>query len=265
MRFQILASSSSGNCALLQTAEATILIDAGISARRIKVLLAGVGLRLEDLDAVFVTHEHQDHCIGLRGLAKCPGLKVFANRPTLECLRERYPRASGWQCFETGSRFRFRDLEVNSFDVPHDASEPVGFSFRCGDGTLFDPFQQIVWVTDLGSATTLVRQRIQEADILVIEANHDPALLEASQRPWSTKQRIRGRHGHLSNDEAFRTLAETERPRWKRVYLAHISRECNDVPQLRAQFEPLARARRVPMEIVAPEGPLPTPLVTGLT
>jgi phosphoribosyl 1,2-cyclic phosphodiesterase len=229
MRFCILGSGSSGNAALLVTENARILVDAGFSARKLRELLAGAGESLERIDAVFLTHEHGDHAGGIEGLKKFPQLRIFANAPTARAVQAGLTYRPAWQVFETGARFRFRDLEVESFAVPHDAQEPVGFRFTSGhDGDLFAPRRSLAWLTDLGHAPQNVRECIRECDVVVVESNHCPEMLKADlRRPWPTKQRIGGRHGHLSNAAARELLGTVASPRWRRVYLTHLSRDCN--------------------------------------
>lgn len=229
MRFCILGSGSSGNCALLVTEGARVLVDAGFSARKLAAMLAAVGESLDRIDAVFLTHEHGDHASGIEGLKKFPRIQLFANAATARAVQSGLDHRPDWQVFETGARFRFRDLEVESFAVPHDAQEPVGFRFTAGqDGDLFAPRRSLVWLTDLGHATQNVRECIRECDVVVVEANHCPDMLQAdTRRPWPTKQRISGRHGHLSNAAARELLAAVASPRWRRIYLTHMSRDCN--------------------------------------
>ncbi len=229
MRFCILGSGSSGNSALLQTEGARVLVDAGFSARKLSTLLAGAGEALERIDAVFLTHEHGDHAAGIEGLKKHPHIRVFANAAAMRAVQAGLSHRPDWQIFETGARFRFRDLEIESFAVPHDAQEPVGFRFSAGaEGDLFAPRRSLAFLTDLGHAPQHIREHIRECEVVVVEANHCPDLLKADpKRPWATKQRIGGRHGHLSNDSARELLAAVASPRWRRVYLTHLSRDCN--------------------------------------
>jgi phosphoribosyl 1,2-cyclic phosphodiesterase len=229
MRFCILGSGSAGNAALLVTEGARVLVDAGFSAKKLAQLLAGIGESLEKIDAIFLTHEHGDHAAGIDGLKKHPHIRVFANAATARAVQSGLTWRADWQLFETGARFRFRDLEIESFSVPHDAQEPVGFRFTSGqDGDLFAPRRSLAFLTDLGHAPLNVRERIRECEVVVLESNHCPELLKAdTKRPWSTKQRIGGRHGHLSNHAASELLAEVASPHWRRVYLTHLSRDCN--------------------------------------
>jgi len=229
MRFRILGSGSAGNCAVLRTEQARILIDAGFAQRKLRQLLHEADEALEQIDAVFITHEHGDHCAGIEGLKKFPHIKVFANAATARAIQSKTDHKVAWQLFETGSRFQFRDLEVESFHVPHDAQEPVGFIFSHGqEADLAAPRRRIAWLTDLGHAPQHIHERIRDVDVVVVESNHCPRLLEADmKRPWPTKQRISGRHGHLSNDRMRELLEAVASPRWRHVYLTHLSRDCN--------------------------------------
>ena len=229
LRFCILGSGSSGNSALIVTEQARILLDAGFSARRLGALIAAAGESIDRVDAVFVTHEHSDHSSGIESLKKFPHLRFFANASTARAVQRELTWSPQWQIFETGSSFHYRDLVIESFTIPHDAQDPVGFRFTSGlEGDLFSPRRTLAWVTDLGHAPQNVRDRIRESDVVVVEANHCPRMLEADpRRSWSLKRRIGGRHGHLSNERMSELLSSVASPRWRRIYLAHLSRDCN--------------------------------------
>ncbi len=253
MRFCILGSGSDGNCALLETPQTRVLVDAGFSARRLAGLLGVMGESLERIDGIFLTHEHGDHAAGLSGLARHAGIRVFANRATAQAVQAGLKYRPNWQFFETGTRFHFRDLEIESFSVPHDARDPVAFLFAHGDGDLLTPRHCLAWLTDLGHAPHHIREHIRAADVLVIEANHCPQMLKAdAKRPWSVKQRIGGRHGHLSNDRARELLASIPSPRWRHVFLAHLSRDCNSLAAVELACADVLGALRCGFSIVAP-------------
>jgi len=254
MRFCILGSGSSGNSALIVTGEARVLVDAGFSVRKLEQLLAAAGESLAGIDAVFLTHEHGDHAAAIDGLRRHPHVKLFANAATARAVQDGLGHRPAWQIFETGARFQFRDLEVRSFSVPHDARDPVGFQFVNGrDGDLFAPRRSLAWVTDLGHVPANVREHLRDSDVLVLEANHCSRLLQADpRRPWPLKQRIAGRHGHLSNDAACELLATVASPRWRRVYLTHLSRDCNSPAAVAAAFSGVRAALQCEFSIVGP-------------
>ncbi len=258
MRFSILGSGSAGNCALLQTEHARVLIDAGFSARRLGQLLQAVGCSLADIDAIFITHEHGDHAAAIGGLAKFPKVQVFANAPTARALQQDLAFRPAWQVFETGARFRFRDLEIYTFSVPHDAQEPVGFRFCHGEDDLFSPRRSLTWLTDLGHAPAHVHSHVRESDVVIVESNHCSEMLKADvRRPWSVKQRICGRHGHLSNQSTRELLQANATTRWQQVCLTHLSRDCNTVDAVRRTFEGTTDWLRCPVSIVSPGGGTP--------
>ena len=229
MRFRILGSGSSGNSALIVTEGSRVLLDAGFSARRLAELLSESGESLDRIDAVFVTHEHGDHSSGIESLKRFPRIRFFANSPTARAIQKNLTWSPEWHIFETGTCFQYKDLDIESFSIPHDAQDPVGFRFTNGiDCDLFSPRRTLAWVTDLGHAPPSVRDRIRESDVVVVEANHCHRMLEADpKRSWNLKRRIGGRHGHLSNERMSELLASAASPRWQRVYLAHMSRDCN--------------------------------------
>ncbi len=228
LRFQILGTSSSGNCALIESAESRILLDAGFSGRRLEALLRGLGKPIESIDAVFLTHEHSDHTAGLRGLSRHRHLHYFANYATAKVAQDRLSRQLSWKLFESGTSFRYRDLEIDTLKLPHDAMDPVGFIFRSGGDDLFNPRGSLAWMTDLGHVPERLAAKVREVELLVLEANYDEDLLQRdTKRPHSVKQRIQGRHGHLSNRDACAFLQSVHNPRWRKVLLGHLSKDCN--------------------------------------
>jgi phosphoribosyl 1,2-cyclic phosphodiesterase len=252
LRFRILGTSSSGNCALIESAQARILLDAGFSGRRLEGLLKDIGKPIESIDAVFLTHEHSDHTAGLRGLAKHQHLQFFANHATAQIAQSKLSRNVSWKIFETGTTFVFRDLTVQSMLLPHDAMEPVGFTFRTGGDDLFSPHGSLAWIMDLGHAPRALADLVRDVQLLILEANHDMELLEQdTKRPYSVKQRITGRHGHLSNEAAWEFLASVENPRWRKVLLGHLSKDCNHPERV---LQAMGNGQcRWPMECLDPE------------
>ncbi len=219
-------------------------------------MLENSGEHIDNIDAVFITHEHSDHATGIKGLSRFSHLKYHANRDTAQAIRENLKRRVNWQVFDTGRTFTFRDLQVSPFSIPHDAYDPVGFLFSWGTDDLFNPPRKLAWLTDLGYVPEMVKEKIRDVDYLVLEANHDREMLEMdTRRPWSLKQRILGRHGHLSNKSASELLKEVSNPGWKRVFLAHLSRDCNNVELVRRTFAPIEEAQGCAMTVVDPCNP----------
>ena len=220
-KLTILGSGSSGNCAYIETAEARILVDAGFSPRQIRKRLETIGRVPENLTAILITHEHSDHIHGLTGIAQKLNIPVYCNRATKDEFERILENRFDCRLFDTGASFEIADVMVDTFTIPHDAQDPVGF-------LLHTPAGNIGFVTDLGHMTKLVLERIRTANVLVLESNHDVKMLQnCPRRSWSLKQRILGRHGHLSNEAAAETVAQIMSSELHHLYLAHLSRECN--------------------------------------
>lgn len=228
VQFTILGSGSGGNCAYLETPSARILVDAGFSPLQIRKRLAGIGRVPENLTAILVTHEHSDHIHGLKGIAGKLNIPVYCNRATKDEFERIHETRFDCRLFNTGASFEIGDVSVETFAIPHDAQDPVGFMIRTVAGT-------VGFATDLGHVTKLVLDRIRTANVLVLESNHDVKMLqECPRRTWSLKQRILGRHGHLSNETAAAATTQIMSADLKHLYLAHLSGECN-TPELARQ------------------------------
>ncbi len=223
-QFTVLGSGSSGNCALVESGGTRVLVDVGLSARKISGALESIGVRPDQIDAILLTHEHADHAAAVGVWSRRYKTPVYANRLTAEALSKE-AQGAVWRIFSTGSDFSIGDMEVQSFAIPHDAAEPVGYVMRhCGVGLGF--------LTDLGFATRMVIERVRQVHTLVIETNHDEQMLHRdTKRPWSVKQRILSRHGHLSNTAAADVLAEIAGSGLRRAVLGHLSEDCN-TPEL---------------------------------
>jgi phosphoribosyl 1,2-cyclic phosphodiesterase len=221
LRLIVLGSGSAGNSALVCTGTSRLLIDAGLSTARLLERLAAVGVEPDTLSGIFITHEHGDHCKGLDVLTRRHSLPILCNLRTREILRDSLKTEKHWHLVPTAGSFEFAGMELETFSVPHDAADPMGLVLRHGDSTLG-------LLSDVGHANAMMRQKLQGLDTLFIEANYDTNLLAAdTKRPWSTKQRIQGRHGHLSNDQTATFISEILTPRLERVILGHLSQDCN--------------------------------------
>ena len=217
----ILGSGSAGNCAYVESDEARVLVDAGFSFRQIRQRLAAIGRAPENLTAILITHEHSDHVQGLAALTQKLPIPIYCNRLTKDAIDYQFHSQFDCRLFETRASFEVGDITVETFDVPHDAQDPVGFLLRTTAGN-------IGFLTDLGHVTRLVLERVRAANVLVLEANHDVKMLQdCSRRPWSLKQRIHSRHGHLSNEAAADAAEQIISADLRHLYLGHLSRECN--------------------------------------
>ncbi|MBS0648218.1 MAG: MBL fold metallo-hydrolase [Verrucomicrobia bacterium] len=215
-----LASGSKGNAIFFGTKNTRILIDAGISAKTVAERLDEIGVDLRDIDAILITHEHTDHIKGLSSLALRYRIPVFANSDTAKAIVEILGEAPRFKIFSTGETFEFGDIEVHPFSIQHDTLDPVAFTIRTGQ-------IKTGFCTDLGFATTLVKNHLQNCDYLYIEANHQPSMVHACSRPPIYKQRVLSRQGHLSNEQCAELLEAVVHPDLKHIHLAHLSQECN--------------------------------------
>ncbi len=222
MRICLLASGSKGNAIYVESRDSRLLIDAGLSAREITQRLAVIGVDPDDLDAVLVTHEHHDHCRGLGPLARRHRLPVFLHPEARRALPG-LGRIDHHREFDAGDSWIFRDLEIASFPLTHDAAAPVGFTVQSKAG-------KVGIATDLGIATRLVADRLRDCRVLVLESNHDEELLRDGPYPWHLKQRIRSNHGHLSNVATAELLDGLLWDGLEAVFLAHLS-ETNNRPE----------------------------------
>jgi phosphoribosyl 1,2-cyclic phosphodiesterase len=255
IQFTILGSGSNGNCAYLETPNTRLLIDAGFSGRQIRQRLAQIGRTPENLTGILLTHEHTDHTNGLGTLCKQIPVPIYCNRLTKEAVEQQFETRFDFKVFATGASFEVGEVCVDTFSVPHDAHDPVGFLLKING-------LRLGFLTDLGHATKLVLERVRTANVLVLETNHDMKMLQDDiRRPWSIKQRILSRHGHLCNDSAADVLQDIMSPDLKHVYLGHLSRDCNK-PEL-AYSVITERVRKigafhVDVQSTSQENPCPT-------
>jgi phosphoribosyl 1,2-cyclic phosphodiesterase len=221
-RLTMLGSGSAGNSALVASDHCRLLVDGGLSARQLVLRLALCGVTPNELDGVLLTHEHGDHVCGLEVLCRKFQVPIYCNALTAEAVRfTSLGEHRNWRIFRTGRAFAICDITIETFSVPHDAVEPVGFVFHAGASALG-------YLTDLGQATRLTIERMREAQTLVIETNHDEKMLQNDpHRPWPVKQRIQSRHGHLSNAAAAAVVEQLLPGKLGRIVLGHLSRDCN--------------------------------------
>ena len=226
-----LASGSKGNATYISDGQTAILVDAGLSGIEIQRRLTSRNLSPENLSAIIVTHEHSDHIRGVGILSRRYNLPVYINPKTHRAC-PRLGRLYETRHFECGTTFQVNNMAVHPFAISHDAEDPAGFTIGQNGTT-------IGIATDLGIATSMVRQHLKPCALLILEANHDPAMLQTGPYPWPLKQRIQGRTGHLSNPDSKKLLNELQHANLQHVILGHLS-EVNNTPQ--KAFDEVAQA-----------------------
>lgn len=219
MKICILASGSKGNAALFDFGRTKLLVDAGISARRIEQCLAGIGVKAGEINGLLITHEHSDHIKGLEVLVKRHGIPVYARPQAWKMISCRHSLPPGTR-LDLADSLDIGAVKIEPFNVSHDAVDPVGLIFYHGNA-------KYVIATDLGTATKSVEDALAWADALVLESNHDPEMLDRGPYPYFLKRRIRSETGHLSNHDAARLLARVPRRKSMDVLLAHLSQQNN--------------------------------------
>lgn len=221
MTIAALASSSKGNAYALVDDDGIILIDCGISLRRLSQCCKAHKIDIASIKAVLISHDHSDHVSGLGALLKKHDLPVYTNYLTACKIANDFniPH-DAFVCFENGQTFEIGKLKITPFPTPHDAADSVGFFF---EGALANYFH----ATDLGSALDSIGRFLAGADIATLESNHDRIMLENSNREYFLKRRISGPRGHLSNDDAAMLVKKFASPKLKKLFLAHLSQDCN--------------------------------------
>jgi phosphoribosyl 1,2-cyclic phosphodiesterase len=240
----VLASGSRGNSAIIRSASTTILVDAGISCRETFKRMKAAGDDPHILSAILITHEHTDHVYGLAVLARKLNVPIFMTdathqawaRAVRDSVGEK-PEVGKLELFSSGCRFQIGDIAVTPFTIPHDAADPVGFAFR-SEGI------KVAIATDLGYIPPNVCDHLRGCDVLVIESNHDVEMLRGGPYPWSVKQRVMSRVGHLSNDALADFFASDYDGSAAYVVLAHLSEQNNHPEIARRAAEKALSPRR---------------------
>jgi phosphoribosyl 1,2-cyclic phosphodiesterase len=220
MRFASLGSGSEGNALLVCTGQTYVLLDCGFGLKDSVHRLTRLGVAPEQLSGIVVTHEHGDHIAGVARLARKYTLPVWLTHGTLRSQAKAFSDVVNLHEIDSHQVFSIRDIEVHPYPVPHDATEPVQFVF--GDGAV-----QLGVLTDAGCSTPHIVAKLSGCDALVLECNHDKGMLMNGDYPYSLKQRVAGRLGHLDNSEAAGILAKLDVSRLQHVIAAHISSKNN--------------------------------------
>ena len=240
LEFCTIASGSSGNCTYIGSDHTKILIDAGISGKKIEEGLAELKLTGEAIDALFITHEHADHIKGAGILSRRFDIPVFATAETWAAMEGTLGKIapSNKRIIYADEVCAVNDICVKPFAIPHDAAEPVGYTIFAGE-------KKITLATDIGHVTDTIRESIEGSDLLLLEANHDIEMLKRGGYPWHLKQRILGEKGHLSNGAAGELLAEVMSGKMKYVFLGHLSDENNDPHLAYETVEGILRKKQI--------------------
>ncbi|MDD2212955.1 MAG: MBL fold metallo-hydrolase [Oscillospiraceae bacterium] len=221
-----LCSGSSGNAYYVSSGSTSVLIDAGLNCKKLTEALLAREVDPASLSAVFITHEHRDHVAALDVLARKYRLPVYMNEATWRAYAGSIsqPERLDWRVFPSDSKLFVGDLKVNSFRTPHDAAESVGYKVETG--------RSVVSVfTDLGHLNQQLLDTVSGSDLVYVEANYDPTMLQNGSYPWPLKQRIAGPRGHLANENAAQAMLNLISRGTRQFVLAHLSRE-NNLPEL---------------------------------
>ena len=228
MRLCSIASGSSGNCIYVGSDATHLLVDVGISGKKIESGLNSLGLGGNDLDGILITHEHSDHISGLGVLARKYEIPIYATRGTITAIRRTKNLGNLdddlFREIKEDSKFTIKDLTVNPMRISHDAAQPAAYRFSYGS-------QKVAVCTDLGIYNDYTVECLKGMDALLIEANHDVNMLQVGPYPYYLKQRILGDRGHLSNENSGRLLSRILHDRLQAIVLGHLSKE-NNLPEL---------------------------------
>jgi len=222
MQICILASGSRGNSIYISSGDTSVLVDAGLSGVEIERRMTSRDLSIKDIDGIIVSHEHSDHIQGVGVLARRHNLPVYISPKTLNAAKTQLGNIQHINNFSCGTEFTIKDLNIRPFSISHDACDPAGF-------TIGSNGHKVGIATDIGIATAMVRQHLKNCCCLILEANHDVPMLEEGPYPWSVKQRVKGRNGHLSNESSRELLLDVMHDKMTYLILAHLS-ETNNLP-----------------------------------
>ncbi|NLJ58650.1 MAG: MBL fold metallo-hydrolase [Tissierellia bacterium] len=224
LKFCSLYSGSSGNCQYIKTENATVIVDAGLSGKRIQQGIENIGEDPKKIDAIFITHEHIDHVKGAGVLSRRLDIPIYANEKTWEAMTPYIGTIKDYNIKILNGGAQIGDLFIKSFNISHDAADPVGYN-------IFFENKKISLVTDTGCANDSITNNIMDSDLLLIESNHDEDLVMIGPYPWPLKKRVLSEFGHMSNDMAGELISKIIKKGTEIVLLGHLSKE-NNFPQL---------------------------------
>ena len=225
-KFCNLYSGSSGNCSFVETDETKILIDCGVSSKKLEEALNSVGTDIKDINGILISHEHTDHIKGLATICKKYNIPIYANSPTSTNIKANIADDLKNK-FNTNEKFEIGDIKILPFSIPHDAADPCGFN-------LFHDNKKVTVATDIGHVDNKILHNLDESNFLLLESNYEPNMLKCSRYPYTLKRRILGPNGHLSNDDAALAISELLKQGVYNIMLGHLS-EQNNFPELAYQ------------------------------
>lgn len=220
--FCSLFSGSSGNCLFVQSDDAKILIDCGVSLKKINESLSNFNLTLDQIDGILITHEHSDHTKALGTITKKYNIPIYANFETAHALKN--VNLENFKYFKVDESFKIGNLCIKSFSIPHDAANPCGFS-------IYNNRKKLTIATDIGHMNDYVLENLKYSNFLLLESNYEPEMLKCSSYPFHLKRRIAGPYGHLQNSDAGKTISYLYNYNLETVFLGHLSKE-NNIPEL---------------------------------
>lgn len=255
LRFSVLASGSTGNAFYIESERQKLLVDAGLSGKKLTELFQKIQVDPSDLSGILVTHEHSDHIKGLGIFARKYNLPIYANEKTWKAMDKSIGKVSVDQrfLFQMEEVKTFEDMDVESFGVSHDAAEPMFYTFHSNG-------KKVALVTDLGYVSERIKKTVEDADAYIFEANHDVEMLRMGRYPWSVKRRILGDSGHVSNEDSGLALADIISNRTKRIYLAHLSLDNNMKDLARMSVDQVLQERGINIGLYDTDPEEPTSL-----
>lgn len=228
MRFAPIASSSSGNCIYVGSDKTHLLVDVGISGKRVESGLSALDISGDDLDGILITHEHIDHIGGLGIISRKYNIPIYATEDTINEIKNNVKlgniESDLYRIIKPGTAFFIKDIEVNCFDVYHDVVNPVAYRFESNG-------KRCAIITDTGRYDENIENNLKGLDVMLVETNHDVRMLQMGPYPYQTKMRILSDYGHMSNETGARLIAGALNDNVKKIYLGHLSKE-NNMPQL---------------------------------
>lgn len=225
-KFCNLYSGSSGNCSFVETDNTKLLIDCGVSSKKVEEALNSVHVNISDINGILISHEHSDHIKGLATICKKYNLPIYANNSTFTNINQNIPDDNKIR-FKSNEKFEIGDIKIYPFSIPHDAAEPCGFN-------LYNSNKKLTIATDIGHIDNKILHNLDESDFLLLESNYEPNMLKCSRYPYLLKKRILGPNGHLSNEEAGLAITQLVRSGLKNIMLGHLSDQ-NNFPELAYQ------------------------------